>query len=590
MRALLLHESLQQPAVEGKTAVLQLDRTHLYQAVEMYCYRLAPHTQHVGQRLMSQARAQHHVCALLLPHGFSQCEQLAREAPARISESHRLEVLLPVLQTSTDQPQQIVGNVRVSRQESLHQWPVKRRDRRVFRGLGKVASLAGHGEHPIEATALDQLEEEFPAIRGQLVRLQTALKKEVKEALVAAPGCSAACLWERCGDGFLRGSKHNLLMAGVALGEVGLIRLRLGDLDGAAEALRQAHELGGECEPGQSLLLLARGDASAALASISREVEGAGVEPSSAAATFPRWSPWPWPRLTNSVLRRPPRNWNHSRTLMGPPRSKPRPRRPGERFNCTMGATRDAGASLHRAIELWLELDAPYEAAQTRALLALAHEREGDLVGARPELQAASSTFERLGAIPDAQRQRAHLDQLSEVRGTGTDAGFTFMFTDIVGSTVLAAAIGDEAWTELSGWHDRGLRELFEEHGGKEVDHAGDGFLVAFTNIDAALSCAVAIQRRMTEHRRKAGFAPKLRVGLRSGPARRVAGGYRGREVHVASRIADLAGAEEVIVSAASLAQSRSRRVTSEPRLVRLKGVPELVPVVTLDWRAPQPP
>ncbi len=418
----------------------------------------------------------------------------------------------------------------------------------------------------------------FPGVcrihRAELLRLRGAFDSALADALRAHN--------ELIG--------HNLLMAGVALGEVGLIRLRLGDLDGAAEALRQAHELGGECEPGQSLLLLARGDASAALASISREVEGAGVEPLQRGRYLPTLVTVALAASDEQCAASATQELESLAHTYGTAALRAQAAAARGALQLHHGATREAGATLRRAIALWIELDVPYEAAQARSLLATVHEREGDLVAARRELQAAYSTFERLGAVPEAQRQRAQLDQLSEVRGTGTESGFTFMFTDIVGSTVLASAIGDEAWTELSGWHDRALRELFAEHGGKEVDHAGDGFLVAFTNIKAALSCAVAIQRRMTEHRHKAGFAPKLRIGLHSGPARRVAGGYRGREVHLASRIADLAGAEEVIVSAASLAQSGSRRVTSEPRLVRLKGVPELVPVVTLDWRAPQPP
>jgi class 3 adenylate cyclase len=56
----------------------------------------------------------------------------------------------------------------------------------------------------------------------------------------------------------------------------------------------------------------------------------------------------------------------------------------------------------------------------------------------------------------------------------------TFLFTDIVGSTALLEAIGNEAWQDLIRWHDRTLRALFAEHGGEEVDHTGDGFFVAF--------------------------------------------------------------------------------------------------------------
>src|SRR5262249_57450935 len=73
----------------------------------------------------------------------------------------------------------------------------------------------------------------------------------------------------------------------------------------------------------------------------------------------------------------------------------------------------------------------------------------------------------------------------------------TFMFTDIVGSTNLLGVLGDEAWRDLVRWHDQLLRAQFESHGGEEIDHAGDGFFVAFESVDRALDCAVAIQQQL---------------------------------------------------------------------------------------------
>src|SRR4029078_12492297 len=83
----------------------------------------------------------------------------------------------------------------------------------------------------------------------------------------------------------------------------------------------------------------------------------------------------------------------------------------------------------------------------------------------------------------------------------------TFMFTDIVGSTNLVEALGDEAWETLLRWHDETLRGLFVAHQGEEVVATGDGFFVGFDSPEAALACAVAIQRRLAEHRQSAGFA-----------------------------------------------------------------------------------
>jgi class 3 adenylate cyclase len=161
----------------------------------------------------------------------------------------------------------------------------------------------------------------------------------------------------------------------------------------------------------------------------------------------------------------------------------------------------------------------------------------------------------------------------------------TFMFTDIVGSTQLVAALGDEAWDDLLSWHDRALRSIFADHGGEEVDHAGDGFFVSFRSAGSAVECAIAIQRRLVEHRRTHGFAPQVRIGLHGATASRKGSDYRGKGVHEAARIGALAGGSEIVASRATAEAARCRVPFSEPRLVELKGVGEPVEVVSLEWR-----
>jgi class 3 adenylate cyclase len=108
----------------------------------------------------------------------------------------------------------------------------------------------------------------------------------------------------------------------------------------------------------------------------------------------------------------------------------------------------------------------------------------------------------------------------------------TFMFTDIVGSTQLVEALGDEAWEVLLRWHDDTLRALFASNQGEEVVATGDGFFVGFDSPEAALACAVAIQRRLAEHRQAHGFAPQVRIGVHASEATQVAQNFRGKGVH----------------------------------------------------------
>ena len=159
----------------------------------------------------------------------------------------------------------------------------------------------------------------------------------------------------------------------------------------------------------------------------------------------------------------------------------------------------------------------------------------------------------------------------------------TFMFTDIVRSTNLVEALGDEAWENLLRWHDATLRGLFASHQGDEVAATGDGFFVGFDSPEAAIACAVAIQRRLAEHRLQHGFAPQVRIGLHASDATQVGTNYRGKGVHEAARIAATAEAGEVLASAGTVAGGRYAH--SEARPVTLKGIAEPVDVVSVEWR-----
>ena len=160
-------------------------------------------------------------------------------------------------------------------------------------------------------------------------------------------------------------------------------------------------------------------------------------------------------------------------------------------------------------------------------------------------------------------------------------AARTLFFSDIVGSTQLVEAIGDQAWHELVAWLDNSLRQCFASHGGQEVDHAGDGFFVAFPDPKSALDCGITIQRKLADHRREHGFAPRIRIGVHATSASVAAGRYRGRGVHEASRIAALAGPDEILASAGSVPPGFG---VSASRTVTVKGISKPLDVVTVDW------
>jgi adenylate cyclase len=131
-------------------------------------------------------------------------------------------------------------------------------------------------------------------------------------------------------------------------------------------------------------------------------------------------------------------------------------------------------------------------------------------------------------------------------------------------------------------WHDETLRSLFAAHKGEEVTATGDGFFIGFDAPEEALACAVAIQRKLAEHRRSHGFAPQVRIGVHAAGATQVGRNFTGMGVHEAARIAALAEGGEIVASRETAIESRFP--VSEPREVTVKGISKPIEVVSVDW------
>jgi class 3 adenylate cyclase len=391
------------------------------------------------------------------------------------------------------------------------------------------------------------------------------------------------------------------LMAGLGWGqyEIGEIRLRMGDFTAAEESFQRAYEHARDPEPGMSLLRLARGDATGAARSIKRALSTVDRSTEALAGDSP-FDPLGRSHLLPAQVR----IALAAGDLATAEAAATELEATANQFGSTaihadaatargsvLLATGDASAAvghLLRSQRLWQTVGAPYEAAQVRMLLADAYRALGDEVAALQELEAARSTFERLKAIPDLQNTDGKIEALGAAGGApaGERQMRTFMFTDIVSSTDLLEAIGDEAWEELIGWHDATLRSLFARHGGVEISHTGDGFFVAFDEARAAVESAISIQRTLNAHRKEQGFAPWVRIGLHTAEATRVGTNYRGKAVHVAARVAALAERDEILVSKDALQAAGTLPFSaSELRTVSLKGIKESVEVISVSWQ-----
>jgi len=242
-----------------------------------------------------------------------------------------------------------------------------------------------------------------------------------------------------------------------------------------------------------------------------------------------------------------------------------------------------AALEVRAAIRLWREVASPYEVARARALLAKALRAADDDDSADYELRAAHAEFDRLGAKPDAAAAEWELQAATERRSVPVQTRKTFMFTDIVGSTNLAELLGNEQWEGLLRWHDDRLRDLVAKHGGEIVNSTGDGFFAAFDSARQGIECARSIQRALAENRRASGFAINVRIGLHSAEANRRGADYSGVGVHMASRVASVAGGGEIVATAGTL-EDAGESATSNLRDVSLKGVSTPVGVATVTW------
>lgn len=414
----------------------------------------------------------------------------------------------------------------------------------------------------------------FPGVcrvhRAEIVGLQGALEKAEQELRLAIDELAGYNTTPPLADGFY------------ALGEV---RMRMGDLQGAEEALREAHALGRDPQPALALLRLGEGKTRAAVAAIN------------AAVAEQTWDRWARARLLPAQVeiaiaardaataRSAADELSAMTDVYGSAALHASKHGAWGRVLLAEGDPEASARELRSAIGHWRDVGAPYEVARDRLVLAAALRELDDDDRADLELQAARSDFERLGAVRDAAAAAEAARAAAERTAAPTTARRTFLFTDIVGSTSLAEAMGDEAWEHLLRWHDETLRALFMQHDGEVVNSTGDGFFVAFDSARHAIESAVAVQRALAAHRRTHGFAPGVRIGVHAAEATRRGSDYSGKGVHVASRIAALADGGAILASAETAAEADTPVADAEPKAVALKGLSTQLDVVSITWK-----
>jgi len=156
-------------------------------------------------------------------------------------------------------------------------------------------------------------------------------------------------------------------------------------------------------------------------------------------------------------------------------------------------------------------------------------------------------------------------------RATGSERVLaTILFTDVVGSTELAARIGDSAWRDLLQNHHAIVRRELARFRGRELDTAGDGFFASFDGPARAVQAAAAIRDALVP------LGIRIRSGLHTGECELSDSKIAGIAVSIGARICALAAPGEVLVSSTVKDLVAGSGLGFEQRgNHELKGIPE---------------
>ena len=362
--------------------------------------------------------------------------------------------------------------------------------------------------------------------------------------------------------------------------EIGEIRRRRGDFAAAEEAFRTANELGRSPQPGLALLQLVQGKVESAVAGITRRLAEID-EPLERVRMLPALAEIALAAADLDTAR------SAAAELQEIVDSYKIGDRRAPAFDATVNLTLGQIELAEKTGTAQAVTSGARETSGRRSERRTRQPRRGCCSASpfgtratstprRLELQAAQTTFERLGAKLDEERAKELLGRVDTRR--------TFLFTDIVGSTRLLENLGDERWSKLLAQHDMLVRTQIVESGGDVIKQTGDGFFASFDDPGAAIEAAVAIQRALQSE----VFAPEVRIGAHAGTAFKTGASfsdYGGQSVHVAARIGAAAGAGEVLVSRETIDGIETSFRLSNPRAASLKGFEQPVEVVSVDWR-----
>ena len=195
---------------------------------------------------------------------------------------------------------------------------------------------------------------------------------------------------------------------------------------------------------------------------------------------------------------------------------------------------------------------------------------------------------ERRDDLPSTPAPAAVTDEPMPAGAPGTGEGtVTILFSDMVDYAGMTERLGDQQSREVLRVHHQIVRQLLGTYGGREIRVQGDGFMVAFGGVARALRCAASMQRTFAAYSEAHPDLPiRVHIGIHTGEAMEEDDDFLGHTVIVASRISDVAGPGEVLVSSltAQMVERSEEFTFADRREITLKGLTRPQAVARLVW------
>jgi adenylate cyclase len=167
------------------------------------------------------------------------------------------------------------------------------------------------------------------------------------------------------------------------------------------------------------------------------------------------------------------------------------------------------------------------------------------------------------------------------------------VFADLVGSTGIFERLGDQTAGRFVTQLTTALAKIFEQHQGRVVKLLGDGLFVVFAGEEPAITACIAIQEQLQHKPVRPGGTGRpvqMQMGIESGEIVEIEGDCYGDAVNSAARLADLAGAQQILTT------QRVRAALPEPMQARLRslgpmylrGKSDATEVFRVEWQPEQ--